>query len=138
MVKGTTKGVNTDATGSFTISVPDDQSVLVISYIGYQPQEVSIGGKTSLSVAMTPVSGQLSDVVVVGYGTQKKVTVTGAVAQIKGTELAKSPTVNLSNALAGRLPGVTAIQSGESPDTMVLPSVSVVPIRPITVAHWWW
>ncbi|AXY77649.1 SusC/RagA family TonB-linked outer membrane protein [Paraflavitalea soli] len=115
VVKGTTKGVNTDATGSFTIKVPDDQSILVVSYIGYQQQEVDIAGKTSVTIAMIPTSGQLSDVVVVGYGTQKKVTVTGAVTQVKGSELAKSPTVNLSNALAGRLPGVTAIQSTGEP-----------------------
>ncbi len=115
VVKGTVKGVNTDATGSFTIKVPDDQSILVVSYIGYQPQEVDITGKATVTIAMVPVAGQLSDVVVVGYGTQKRVTVTGAVAQIKGSELAKSPTVNLSNALAGRLPGVTAIQATGEP-----------------------
>ena len=115
VVKGTTKGVNTDATGSFTITVPDDQNILVISSIGYQQQEVDVTGKTTLTIAMTPISGQLSDVVVVGYGTQKKVTVTGAVAQVKGSDLAKSPSVNLSNALAGRLPGVTTIQSTGEP-----------------------
>lgn len=115
VVKGTIQGVNTDANGAFTIKVPDDATTLVISYIGYQQQEVDIAGKTSVSVTMTPIAGQLSDVVVVGYGTQKRVTVTGAVAQIKGSDLAKAPTVNLSNALAGRLPGVTAIQATGEP-----------------------
>jgi TonB-dependent SusC/RagA subfamily outer membrane receptor len=77
---------------------------------------VNIAGKTSIAIVMMAGgAGQLSDIVVVGYGTQKKVTVTGAVAQVKGTELAKSPSVNLSNALAGRLPGVTAIQSSGEP-----------------------
>jgi TonB-linked SusC/RagA family outer membrane protein len=115
VVKGTTKGVNTDLSGAFTLNVPDDATTLVITYIGYQQQEVDIAGKSTITIAMTPVAGQLSDVVVVGYGTQKKVTVTGSVAQVKGTELAKSPVVNLSNALAGRLPGVTAIQSSGEP-----------------------
>ncbi|NII23541.1 TonB-dependent receptor [Pseudoflavitalea sp. X16] len=115
VVKGTTKGVNTDVSGAFTLNVPDDATTLVISSIGYQQQEVDITGKNTVSIALTPVSGQLSDVVVVGYGTQKKVTVTGAVAQVKGSDLAKSPAVNLSNALAGRLPGVTAIQATGEP-----------------------
>jgi TonB-linked SusC/RagA family outer membrane protein len=115
VVKGTSKGVNTDAAGSFTITVPDDQNTLVLSSVGFLQQEVDISGKATVSITMAPLAGQLSDVVVVGYGTQKKVTVTGAVAQIKGSELAKSPTVNLSNALAGRLPGVTTIQATGEP-----------------------
>ncbi|MBO9205201.1 MULTISPECIES: TonB-dependent receptor [Niastella] len=116
LIKGTTTGTNTDINGNFTLTVPDGKSVLVISSVGFQTQEVNIAGKTSLAIVMTVgVAGQLSDIVVVGYGTQKKVTVTGAVAQVKGAELAKSPSVNLSNALAGRLPGVTAIQSSGEP-----------------------
>jgi TonB-dependent starch-binding outer membrane protein SusC len=115
VVKGTSKGVNTDAAGAFTITVPDDQNILVLSSVGFLQQEVDISGKATVSITMAPLAGQLSDVVVVGYGTQKKVTVTGAVAQIKGSELAKSPTVNLSNALAGRLPGVTTIQATGEP-----------------------
>ncbi len=116
VVKGTATGTNTDANGSFTITVPEGKTILVVSSVGFQTQEVNIAGKTSLAIVMAAgASGQLSDIVVVGYGTQKKVTVTGAVAQVKGTELAKSPSVNLSNALAGRLPGVTAIQSSGEP-----------------------
>lgn len=115
LVKGSQTGTNTDMNGEFTITVPDEEAVLVISSIGYQTQEVPVAGKTTLSIAMIASAGQLSDIVVVGYGTQKKVTVTGAVAQVKGSELAKSPVVNLSNALAGRLPGVTAIQNTGEP-----------------------
>jgi TonB-linked SusC/RagA family outer membrane protein len=115
VVKGTGKGVNTDLNGAFTISVPEDKSVLVITYIGYQQQEVDITGKTSVSIAMVAVAGQLSDVVVVGYGTQKKITVTGSVATVKGAELEKSPSVNLSNSLAGRMPGVIAVQASGEP-----------------------
>jgi outer membrane receptor protein involved in Fe transport len=77
---------------------------------------VNVAGKTTIAIALVAGNtGQLGEIVVVGYGTQKKVTVTGAVAQVKGTELAKSPSVNLSNALAGRLPGVTTIQSSGEP-----------------------
>ena len=115
VVKGTSAGTNTDGNGAFTIIVPEGKTTLVISSVGFQTQEIDITGKTTVSIAMVPSAGQLSDIVVVGYGTQKKVTVTGAVAQVKGTDLAKSPAVNLSNALAGRLPGVTAIQSSGEP-----------------------
>jgi TonB-linked SusC/RagA family outer membrane protein len=116
LVKGTATGTNTDMNGNFTITVPEGKTILVVSSVGFQTQEINIAGKTSLAIVMTTgVAGQLSDIVVVGYGTQKKVTVTGAVSQVKGAELAKSPSVNLSNALAGRLPGVTAIQSSGEP-----------------------
>jgi TonB-linked SusC/RagA family outer membrane protein len=116
LVKGTTTGTNTDASGNFTLNVPEGKTILVLSSVGFQTQEVNIEGKTAITVAMVAGgNGQLGEIVVVGYGTQKKVTVTGAVSQVKGAELAKSPSVNLSNALAGRLPGVTAIQSSGEP-----------------------
>jgi TonB-linked SusC/RagA family outer membrane protein len=115
LVKGTSTGTNTDSSGAFTLTVPEGKNVLVISSVGFQKQEVDISGKTTVAIVLAPMPGQLSDIVVVGYGTQKKVTVTGAVAQVKGSDLAKSPSVNLSNALAGRLPGVTAIQSSGEP-----------------------
>ena len=115
LVKGTNTGTNTDGQGSFTITVPEGKNILVISSVGFQTQEIDISGKTSITIAMVASSGQLGEIVVVGYGTQKKVTVTGAVAQVKGSDLAKSPSINLSNALAGRLPGVTAIQSTGEP-----------------------
>jgi TonB-linked SusC/RagA family outer membrane protein len=116
VIKGTATGTNTDINGNFTLSVPEGKTILVVSSVGFQTQEINIAGKTSVAIVMmVGGAGQLSDIVVVGYGTQKKVTVTGAVAQVKGTELAKSPSVNLSNALAGRLPGVTAIQSSGEP-----------------------
>ena len=114
-VKGTTIGVVSGADGSFTIKVPEEKNILVINSVGFQTQEIDIKNKTSLDIILVAGSGKLDEVVVVGYATQKKVTVTGAVATVKGTELAKSPTVNLSNSLAGRLPGVIAIQSSGEP-----------------------
>ncbi len=116
LVKGTTTGVTTGDDGTFNISVPDTRSVLVISAIGYQTREVTVGNQTNIDVVLlTGQSGELDAVVVVGYGTQKKVTVTGAVAQVKGSELEKSPAVNLSNSLAGRLPGITAMNGSGEP-----------------------
>ncbi len=115
LVKGTTTGVSTDVNGAFSINVPDGKSILVVSYVGFEAQEVSVSGQSSIVITMVALNSQLTDVVVVGYGTQKKVTVTGAVATVKGTELEKAPTLNLSNSLAGRLPGVIAIQSSGEP-----------------------
>ena len=115
VVKGTTNGVTTGTDGNFSIAVPNKNAVLVFTYVGYNVKEITVGNNTNINVQMSSSTTQLNDVVVVGYGTQKKVTVTGAVAQVKGSELEKSPVVNLSNSLAGRLPGVTTIQSSGEP-----------------------
>jgi len=115
VVKGTSKGVTSDLNGNFSITVPDNNAVLVVSYVGYKTKEVPVGGQTNLTVTLAASSEQLTDVVVVGYGTQKKVTVTGAVSAVKGAELVKSPAVDLSNSLAGRLPGLVVIQQSGEP-----------------------
>lgn len=114
-VKNTKTGVSTEANGAFAIDVPNEKSVLVISYLGFQTQEIVVGNKTNLTVSLVFSSSQLNDVVIVGYGTQKRVTITGAVSVVKGTELEKTPTVNLSNSLVGRLPGISAVQSSGEP-----------------------
>lgn len=115
IVKGTTIGVNTLDDGTFTIHVPEGKNTLVVSSIGFQTQEVDVKTNNNISISLVAGTSKLDDVVVVGYATQKKVTVTGAVATVKGTELEKSPTVNLSNALVGRLPGISAVQSSGEP-----------------------
>ncbi|MEP7251749.1 MAG: TonB-dependent receptor plug domain-containing protein, partial [Ginsengibacter sp.] len=113
-IKGSKGGVTTNADGAFSLDVPSKKSTLIISNVGYQSQEIPVGTTTNFSVSLAPSVNSLSEVVVVGYGTQKKVTLTGAVAQVKGSELQKSPAVNLSNSIAGRLPGVVATnRSGE-------------------------
>jgi TonB-linked SusC/RagA family outer membrane protein len=112
-VKGGTAATQTDAKGNFTITAPSN-ATLVITIVGYVDQEVKVGNRSTINVQLQPSTSQLTDVVVVGYGTQRKATVTGAVTAVRGTELDKSPGLNLSNSLAGRLPGVTAMQrSGE-------------------------
>lgn len=116
VVKGTKNGTTTNESGEFSINVPSTKSVLVISAIGHQPQDITVGTQTNISATLiTGEASQLESVIVVGYATQKKVTVTGAVASVKGSELQKSPAVNLSNSLAGRLPGITAINSSGEP-----------------------
>jgi TonB-dependent starch-binding outer membrane protein SusC len=114
-IKGGRSGVTTDENGTFSIEVPNKKMVLQITSTGYQPQDITVGDKTNFSVNLLTATGQLNEVVVVGYGTQKKVTVTGAVSSVKGSDLEKTPTVNLSNSLVGRLPGISAVQSSGEP-----------------------
>ncbi|WP_370871155.1 SusC/RagA family TonB-linked outer membrane protein [Algoriphagus sp.] len=114
LLKGSTSGTVTDVDGKFRISVTSDQSVLVFSFIGFTTQEVLVGARSEISVTLGPDMKSLAEVIVVGYGEQKKETITGSVATVKGSELAKSPAVNLSNSIAGRMPGVVAVnRSGE-------------------------
>jgi TonB-dependent starch-binding outer membrane protein SusC len=114
LIKGTQKGTTTDANGEYSITVADSKAVLVFSIVGYQPQEIVVGNRASINVSMLTDSKAFGEVVVVGYGVQKKETITGSVASVKGSDLIKSPTVNLSNSIAGRMAGVVAVnRSGE-------------------------
>jgi TonB-linked SusC/RagA family outer membrane protein len=114
-VKGTTRVTMTNSDGVFSIEAPDDAKTLIFSYVGMLTEEKEIGSQSNIAIALKPLNKDLSEVVVVGYGTQKKVTVTGAVSQVKGSELEKVPALNLSNTLVGRLPGITAINSSGEP-----------------------
>lgn len=111
---GTSHGVVTDLDGCFTISVSPDAKLLV-SYVGYKNLQVPVKGKNKLMVHLEENSEILNDVVVVGYGVQKKATVSGAVTSVKGEDLVKAPVTNVSNGLAGRLPGVFAISNTAEP-----------------------
>ena len=113
-VKGTTIGAMTDAGGKYSITVTDQSAVLSFSFIGYVTQEIPLGGRVILDVALAQQITGLEEVIVVGYGTQKKVTATGSIVSTKGVELAKSATTNLTNNLIGRMPGLTTVsRSGE-------------------------
>lgn len=105
-LKGSQTAVVTDVNGKFTLNIPDASGTLVFTYIGYTKQEVAINGQTTFNIKLEADSKSLNEVVVVGYGTQKKATLTGSISQVKGAELVKSPAPNLSNALAGRVAGV--------------------------------
>ena len=114
LLKGTNVGATTDTEGEYALSLPGRTGTLVFSFIGYQTKEVAINNQTTLNVSMTPDAKALEEVVVVGYGTQKKATLTGSVASISNKQLKRTPALNLSNALAGQLPGVIASnRSGE-------------------------
>lgn len=113
--KGTTNGVVTDFDGAFSISV-DANATLVISYLGYDTQEIAVNGRTTINVTMSEDTKTLDEVVVVGYGVQKKVNLTGSVASVNFDELAQSrPVTSVSSALAGVLPGVSVMQGSGQP-----------------------
>src|SRR5690625_1995598 len=105
-VKGSNKGTATDIDGRFTLEDIDENAVLVISYIGFQTQEVAVAGKSSLNITMISDSQLLDEVVVVGYGTQKKVNLTGAIESVGAEELVNRPIGNVSHALQGLSPGL--------------------------------
>lgn len=101
VLKGTSIGTVTDIDGNYSVEVPDDHAILVFSYLGYSTQELSVKGKSRLDVILTEDMQKLEEVVVVGYGTQKKVNLTGAVAQLKGEILENRPVTNITQALQG-------------------------------------
>ncbi|WP_394995152.1 SusC/RagA family TonB-linked outer membrane protein [Emticicia sp.] len=105
-VKGTTKGVGTDIKGSFKIEVPSSSSILVISFVGYDTQEVVVGNKTNFDIVLLSRDNVLDEMVVIGYGTQKKSDLTGAVGSVKQEQLLERPAASLNQALSGRMSGV--------------------------------
>ncbi|WP_423735498.1 TonB-dependent receptor [Chitinophaga caseinilytica] len=113
-LKGTSTGVVTDAQGNYSLSAPAN-SVLIFSYVGYEKQEITLEGETTVNVLMKTNSGGLEEVVVVGYTKQKKISIVGSLVTVTGDELKQSPASNLSNALAGRLPGLIAMQNSGAP-----------------------
>ena len=105
-VKGSTVIAVTDPKGNYSITAPKN-AVLLFSYIGYQVQEKPVGSGALVNVTMVPEAGSLSDVVVVGYGTQKKVNLTGSISTISGKDIENRPVTNLSNSLAGLASGLS-------------------------------
>ena len=110
-VKGTNQGTSTDIKGDFTIKAPSN-GTLVFSYVGFKNSEVPIGGRTNIPVKLGASAQSLQEVVVVGYGTQRKLDVTGAVSQVKGEEISKQASVNPVSALQGKVAGVSITNNG--------------------------
>jgi TonB-linked SusC/RagA family outer membrane protein len=115
LVKGTTNGVTTDVNGNYTVTVPDDKSVLVISSVGFTKQEIAVGSRTNLSQSLVAENQALNEVQVVGYGTQKKSQVTGAISTVTDEQLHDVPVANVGQALQGRAAGVTISSASSSP-----------------------
>ena len=112
--KGTTNGTITDLDGKFILTVGEN-AVLQISYVGYTTQEIPVQGKTSFNITLKEDSEMLEEVVVVGYGAQKKESVVGAISQVSNKELLQSPAANVSQAISGKIAGVITSQTSGAP-----------------------
>src|SRR5450759_4881802 len=115
VVKGTTLGVMTDVTGNYTLEVPNVSATLVFSFIGYITQEIAVGGQTTLNVKLAIEATQLNEVVVVGYGTQLKKDLTGAVATVSSARLLDRPAFDVAQAIGGKIAGVKVIERTGAP-----------------------
>ena len=115
VVKGTTIGTVTDSQGKFSLNVASPEAIVVFSFIGYVIQEIPIGGQTVINVKFVPDTQTLAEVVVVGYGTQDKKDVTGAISSVKGSDFQNLPVSTTQQALQGRTAGVNIVRSGGEP-----------------------
>ncbi|WP_299094301.1 TonB-dependent receptor [uncultured Bacteroides sp.] len=114
IVKGTTNGVITDMDGNFKLEVPIGATI-VISYVGYKDKEIKYNGESTLKIELNENVQELQEVQVIAYGATKKVTVTGAMSSITAKDVLKSPVSSIGNALAGKMPGLSAIQTSGQP-----------------------
>jgi hypothetical protein len=128
IVKGKQQGTVTDASGQYKLALPEAEAVtLTFSFVGYQSQEIDVAGRSSLDVSLKPNDNSLAEVVVVGYGTQKKKDLTGAISTISSKDVAGRQTLQVSDALQGSVAGVSVTRSSGAPG-----SGSSILIRGIT------
>src|SRR5690606_21357709 len=122
LVSGTTLGTVTDIDGRYTISVPAGSETLSFSFIGYVSQDVPIKGRTEINVVMETDIRRLDEVVVVGYGTQRRSDITGAVASLPQDRLERVPNINIAQAIQGAIPGVmmSTNSAGAAPDEAIM------------------
>ncbi len=111
LVKGTNTGTQTDMNGNYSISAPTG-GTLVFSYLGFISQEIAVNGRTTINVQLAVSAQSLEQVVVVGYGTQRKRDLTGSITSVKGTDIEKSPNTNPVSSLQGKVAGLTVVNSG--------------------------
>ncbi|MCJ8164412.1 TonB-dependent receptor [Pontibacter sp. E15-1] len=130
VLKGTTKGTTTDIAGNFSLPVPEGNGTLVFSFIGYLAQEVPINNRATLNISLKPDTKTLDEVVVVGYGTQKKSVVTGAISSVKASDLENQQITRVEQALQGRTTGVTVASNSGAPG-----SAATVRVRGITTLN---
>jgi len=123
VVTGTTKGEITDIAGKYSIDIPQGAKSLTFSFIGMQSQEINIGSSPKIDVTLVESAIGLDEVVVVGYGTQKRLNITGSVASISTKDVKSLPVANVSSGLVGRLPGIISIDRGGIPGST--PSISI-------------
>ena len=114
-IKGTTRGTTTDANGTYSIGVPNGNAVLVFSAVGFASQEVTVGNQSAVNLTLVADTRALNEVVVVGYGTQKKSQLTGAISSVTAKQITEMPITNIGQAMQGRVAGVDVAQSGSRP-----------------------
>jgi TonB-linked SusC/RagA family outer membrane protein len=131
--KGTTNGISTDINGSFALNVSNEQAVLVIKYIGYTTKEVPVGTQINLTIVLSDAVKGLNEVVVVGYGTQSRATVTGAISTVKDADLDDQQVTRADDALQGRVSGVNVVQSSGAPGST--PAVSIRGITTLATSY---
>lgn len=122
-VKNANRGVATDANGNYTIKISQPNATLIFSLVGFATSELNVSSKKIINVTLTQSNQQLSDVVVVGYGTQKRKDVTGSIASINGSEFKDQPITNATEALQGRIAGVNVVKSSGAPDAQ--PTITI-------------
>lgn len=137
-IKGSTRGTSTDVNGLYNLESVDDQDILVFSFVGYLAKEITAGTASKLDVVLSTDTKALEEIVVVGYGTQKKATVTGSISSIKGDAISQVPAPNISQSLAGRVVGVSMRPNGgqpgkDDPDIHIRGIVTTGNNRPLVV-----
>lgn len=110
-LKGSTIGTQTDVNGGFSINVPSN-GTLLITYLGFLNQEIQVNGRTTINLKLSPSTSELDQVVVIGYGSQKKRDLTGSIASVRGEDIEKSPNTNPVSSLQGKVAGLTIVNSG--------------------------
>ena len=115
LIKNTQRGTTTDPNGKYKLDVPNSDAIMVFSFVGYASQEVQVGNRTNLNITLKPDLRALNEVVVVGYGSQKKKDVTGAVSSVSAKAIGEVPVTNAQQALQGRVAGVDVVATGTTP-----------------------
>ncbi|MFI5130410.1 MAG: SusC/RagA family TonB-linked outer membrane protein, partial [Chitinophagales bacterium] len=135
-VKGTSIGTTTNNEGNFTLSVANANVTLVISSVGYDNQEISLAGKTDITVALATSTKVMDQVVVIGYGTASKRDLTGSIVKISGKEVADKPNTNPVASLQGKVAGLSVVNSGtpgQAPDIRIRGTISIGSVSPLFV-----
>ncbi|HLK29793.1 MAG TPA: TonB-dependent receptor [Puia sp.] len=123
VVKGTAKGTNSAADGSYSITLNSPNDVIEISYVGFKSKTIEVKGRTAIDVSLEETKSQLSDVVVVGYGTQKKSDITGAISSVRNKEFKDQPVSNLASSIQGKVAGILVTTPSGTPGAGLLVSV---------------
>jgi TonB-linked SusC/RagA family outer membrane protein len=114
-VKGSTRGTTSDAEGAYKLAVPNNNAVLVFSSVGFITQEITVGARSTVDIQLKADDRTLNEVVVIGYGTQKKSQLTGAISSVSAKQITEMPITNIGQAMQGRVAGVDVAQSGSKP-----------------------